>query len=202
MVRLRYGSRRQRGHAIYSAFACREFLAETVKLEPSTEPDLTKRPGCAACHRRLEPMAAYFARIQESDWTYLPPKILPVSLERCTAGGPAGMPTGACRTFYDPDFTDRRSTMLRGAYGAPAHADAGPRGFAAEITSSPEFAPCVVKNVAQSLLGRALTADDDAWKAALATDFAAAGYRMRPLVRAIVTSPRYRDVNDRIPEAR
>jgi len=199
MFLLKYGSRRQRAHAVYSVFMCKEFVAEAAKLEPSTEPDLTKRAGCSTCHQRLEPMAAYFARIQESDWTYLPQPLFPVSLERCTAAGPAGMPMGACRTFYDPDFTDRTSTMLRGAYGAPAHADEGPRGLARDVTSSPEFAPCVVRNVAQSLLGRQLTAADDTWKAALAKAFVDGKYRMRSLVRAIVTSPRYRDANDRKP---
>lgn len=199
---LKYGSRRQRAHIIYSTFLCKEFIAETAKLEPSTEIDLTKRTGCATCHAWLEPMSAYFARIQESDWTYLPREQLPVSLPRCTAAGPAGMPTGACRIIYDPDFTDRSRTVLRGAYAAPKNADEGPRGFAKEIVSDPAFAPCVVRNVAQSLLGRQLTSEDEGWKDELADDFVASGYRMRPLVRAIVTSSAYREVNDRKPEAR
>ncbi len=199
MFLLKYGSRRQRAHVVYNAFMCKEFVAEAAKLEPSTEVDLTKRPGCSTCHVRLEPMAAYFARIQESDWTYLPQKLFPVSLDRCTAAGPAGMPMGACRTFYDPDFTDRKSTMLRGAYGAPANADAGPPGFARDVTSSPEFAPCVVRNVAQSLLGRQLTAADESWKADLAKTLVDNKYRMKSLVRAIVTSSQYRDSNDRKP---
>jgi len=59
---LKYPTRRQRAHAIYSAFLCRDFVAETARLAPSDEPDLTRRPGCATCHRRLEPLAAYFAR--------------------------------------------------------------------------------------------------------------------------------------------
>jgi hypothetical protein len=195
---LKYASRRQRAHAVYSAFLCKDFVAETVKLEPSSEPDLMKRPGCSACHRRLEPLAAYFARVRESDWTYLPPAQFPVSLPRCAAADPARM-SGACRTYYDPEFTDAHAAMLRGAHGAPAHADAGPRGLAAEIAASPELAPCMVQNVAQSLLGRSLTPDDDRWKAALAQAFVAGGFRIRSLVRAIVTSPRYRDRNDTRP---
>ena len=54
----KYGSRRARAHAASSAFLCNEFVADTVKLTPSTEPDLTKRPGCSSCHQTLEPMAA------------------------------------------------------------------------------------------------------------------------------------------------
>jgi hypothetical protein len=198
---LKYGTRRQRAHAIYSAFLCKDFVSNNAKLEPSTEPDLTKRPGCANCHQRLEPMAAYFARVQESDWTYLPAAQFPISLPRCT-GDPTKKMRGGCKLYYDPAFTDASHTTLRGAYAAPDHADAGPAGFAAEVTSAPEFAPCVVRNVAQSFLGRVLTPEDDPWKAALAKTFVDGGYRMRPLVRAIVTSERYRDANDQLPVPR
>jgi len=178
----KYGSRRARAHVAYSAFLCKDFVADTVKLEPSTEPDLTKRPGCSTCHTKLEPMAAYFTRIQESDWTYLPAAQLPLA-ERCTGG--------ACKSYYDPAFH-----QLRGAYAAPSHAEVGPAGLANEIVTAPEFAPCVVGNVAQSLLGRPLAAEDDAWKTQLVKTFVDGGYRMRALVRAIVTSPRYRAGND------
>jgi hypothetical protein len=178
----KYGSRRARAHVVYSAFLCKDFVADTVKLEPSTEPDLTKRPGCATCHTKLEPMAAYFTRILESDWTYLPAARFPLA-QQCKGGG--------CTRLYDPAFN-----KLRGAYAAPSHAEVGPAGLANEIVSAPEFAPCVVSNVAQSLLGRPLAAEDDAWKTQLVKTFVDGGYRMRALVRAIVTSPRYRAGND------
>ncbi len=71
---LKYASSRQRAHAIYSAFLCHDFVAPTAQLVPSNEPDLTHRPGCATCHRRLEPLAAYFARIRDSDWTTCRPR--------------------------------------------------------------------------------------------------------------------------------
>jgi hypothetical protein len=184
----KYGSRRARAHVVYSAFLCRDFVADAVKLSPSTEPDLTRRPGCSTCHQTLEPMAAYFTRVMESDWTYLPAERFPMALPQCVK--PGGQP-GACKTIYDPAFA-----QLRGAHASPANAEAGPAGLAAAITASPEFAPCVAENVAQSLLGRALAPEDLAWKAELARTFVDAGYRMRALVRAIVRSPRYRDVND------
>jgi len=191
---LKYGTRRQRAHAVYSTFLCKDFIANNVKLQPSEEPDLTKRPGCAACHTQLEPLAAYFARIQESNWTYLPPSLFPISLDRCKQD-PQNM-HGGCKIYYDPAFTSTSHTVLRGAYASPKNAEAGPEGLAAQITSSAEFAPCVVHNVAESLLGRPLTAEDDAWQTAMAKTFVDGGYRMRALVRAIVKSPAYRDVND------
>src|SRR5262249_50780893 len=163
------------------------FVAESVKLAPSSEPDLTKRPGCSTCHQTLEPMASYFTRIMESDWTYLPADRFPMSDARCARG--KGGPI--CKTIYDPAFD-----KLRGGYASVASAEAGPAGLASAITSSPEFAPCVVDSVAQSLLGRPLAPEDAGWKAALAKAFVDGGYRMRALVQAIVTSPRYRDAND------
>ncbi len=184
----KYGSRRARAHVVASAFLCHEFLADTVKLAPSTEPDLTKRPGCSACHTTLEPMAAAFTRVSESDWTWLPATQLPMVLPRCAAD----KAPGSCKGYYDPAF----GNQLRGAYAAPSRAEAGPAGLAAEVVASPDFAPCVVSTVASGLLGRALIPDDTAWKAQLVGAFTAGGYRMRALVRAIVTSPRYRSGND------
>jgi hypothetical protein len=192
---LKYGTRRQRAHAVYTAFVCKDFVANNVKLQASQESDLTKRPGCATCHTRLEPLSAYFTRIQEGSWTYLPAQNFPLSLDRCKFANPKQM-NGGCNVYYDPAFTTASHTVLRGAYSSAANAEAGPQGLAKEITSSPEFAPCVVKNVAQSLLGRPLSTDDEAWRADMAKTFVDSGYRMRALVRAIVTSPAYRDVND------
>ncbi len=184
----KYGSRRARAHVVASAFLCHEFVADTVRLAPSTEPDLTKRPGCNACHQTLEPMAAAFTRVAESDWTWLPATQLPMTLPKCASE----KAPGSCKGYYDPAFAGQ----LRGAYAAPSRAEAGPAGLAAEVAASPDFAPCVVSTVASGLLGRALTADDAAWKARLVSAFTEGGYRMRALVRAIVTSPRYRDGND------
>lgn len=186
---LKYGSQRQRAHAIYSAFTCRDFVAESAKLEASTEPDLTKRRGCAVCHRRLEPMAAYFARIAESDWSYLPAAQFPAVEPRCTTGNSA---FAACKTVYDPVFTNANGAVLRGAYASVAHADLGPQGMAAEMTGSRDFAPCAAQTIASALLGRPLAVDDGSWQMDLAQHFAAGGYRMRTLVRAIVTSEQYR----------
>lgn len=183
----KYGSRRARAHVAYSAFLCKDFVADTAKLAPSSEPDLTKRPGCATCHQTLEPMAAYFTRIAESDWTWLPASTFPMQLPRCSRDKPPGF----CTKVYDPAFG-----MLRSAHASPSHAEAGPAGLAHEIVTAPEFAPCVVQNVASSLLGRPLAPEDDAWKTQLVRVFVDGGYRMKSLVRAIVTSPRYRSGND------
>jgi Protein of unknown function (DUF1585)/Protein of unknown function (DUF1549) len=191
----KYGSRRARAHVVYSAFLCKDFVADGVKLAPSTEVDLTKRPGCSTCHQTLEPMAAFFTRIAESDWTYLPASTFPMSLPRCAKADQSRLP-GVCKQVYDPAFADDTHTTLRGACASPSNAEAGPAGLAHDIAAAPEFAPCVVQNVAQSLLGRALAPEDDPWKTELTRTFVDGGFRMRPLVKAIVTSARYRKGND------
>jgi hypothetical protein len=184
----KYGSRRARAHVLYNAFLCKDFVADAVKLAPSTEPDLTKRAGCSACHQTLEPLAAYFTRVAESDWTFLPASTFPIEQPRC-----ANTPNNPlCKNVYDPAF----GSQLRGAYASPSHAEAGPVGLAQALVAAPEFAPCVVQNVAQSFLGRPLQPEDEAWKTQLTKVFVDGGYRLRALVRAIVTSPRYRAGND------
>ena len=186
----KYGSRRARAHVVYNAFLCKDFVADSVKLAPSTEPDLTKRPGCSACHQTLEPMAAYFTRVAESDWTYLPPTTFPMSQPRCAKAD------RSCRACASASTT-RRSAMqaARRVRGAGARRS-GPAGLAQEIVGAPEFAPCVVENVAQSLLGRALAPEDEAWKTQLDEGVRRRRLPDAALVRAIVTSPRYRAGND------
>jgi hypothetical protein len=176
---VKYGSRRARAHALYNTFLCKDFVAATAKLVPSNEPDLTKRPGCSTCHRRLEPMAAYFTRVPESDWTWLPPATFPVA-------GCTDRTSVVCTHVYDPAF----GGQLRGAYASTAHAEAGPRGLAEEIVSSPEFAPCVVDTIARSFLGQPIA--DAAVREHLVKTFVDSGYRVRPVVRELVTTPPYR----------
>lgn len=203
----KYGSRRARAHVLWNAFACKDFIAGNVTLKPSTEPDLTKRDGCNLCHATLEPLAAYFSRVQESTWNFLPPDRFPVSPTKAAPGNvpascfydPTTMmtpPSRACTDFYDPAFTTPSATMLRGAYAAPDHADEGPKALAQYLTSTNQFQSCVAENVATSFLGRTLTSDDSALQAALAQTFADGGYSMRALVRALVKSDAYKKANN------
>jgi hypothetical protein len=196
----KYGTRRSRAHAVYSVFECKEFVAEGVSLEPSTEPDLAKRSGCATCHAALEPMAAHFARIVESDWTWLPRSTFPIDLPACRSDDPKTS-SRACRTFYEPAFTTASRTALRGAWGSASNVEAGPAGLAAKVVAGPSFATCVVDTVASSFLGRSLGDDDDAMRRRLLAVFVDGGFRLRSLVRALVREPAYANANDLAPGA-
>ncbi|WP_437576137.1 DUF1585 domain-containing protein [Sorangium sp. So ce887] len=186
----KYASRRARAAALYSAFLCKSFAAEHAELPPSNEPDLMVRPGCSSCHATLEPLAAYFTRVEETTWTYLPASRFPIENPVCklNAEGKTGQ---ACQRFYDPDFSSRERGVLRGAYASPEHAERGPAGAAADLTRMPEFASCAVERVTESFLGRPLRDEDGALLRALRERFVSRGYRMRPLVEAIVRAPAY-----------
>ncbi len=189
----KYGSRRARAHVLYNAFLCKQFVAESVELTPSTEPDLTKRSGCSTCHSTLEPLSAYFARVRESDWLYLPESNFPtVETKMCNKTSL----NITCRSFYDPAFSSESGAKLYGAYSSAENTAAGPKGMGEYIVKHPDYASCVVNQVASSLLGRALNEDDKARKDSWASDLVSSGYRMRSLVRSIVKSDAYRTSNN------
>ncbi len=196
----KYGTRRARAHVAYSTFLCRDFISGNVQLRPSTEPNLMIREGCSTCHATLEPLAAYFTRITESGWTFLPASTFPASSTTCKADASGNLP-GRCKTYYDPAFADATHAMLRGAYGSTDHAEAGPRGIADAFTAAPEFAPCVAENIASALLARPLTTDDAALRTALTQTLTDGGYKLRALVRALVKSDAYKATNDVVAHA-
>jgi len=191
----KYASRRARGAALYTTFSCKSFSSEAVQLMPSTEPNLMLRPGCNTCHGTLEPLAAYFSRVVETDFSYLPSAQFPISNPLCKKG-PKGQTPGFCRDFYDPAFSDDKAGMLRGAYASIEHAEAGPGGAASAIAGSPEFASCAVERVTASFLGRPINADDAALMKSLNEAFVSGGYKMKALVRALVRSSTYRAGNN------
>jgi hypothetical protein len=164
---------------------------------------------------KLEPMAAYFARIPESDWVWLPQDKFPVRYTGCKLDPVSGLPANKApdagpyngkltfnctQSYYDPAFGDATAGTLRGAYpdlavaASPdggAHADLGPGGLAQELFANPEFDTCVAQTVAESFLGRRLTRDDDLLLASLTQAFEAGGRRTKALVKAVVKSDPY-----------
>jgi hypothetical protein len=191
----KFASRRARAAILYQVFQCRSFVAADVPLAPSTEPNLMVRPGCSACHAALEPLAAYFARVEETSWVYLPAWQFPLRNLACHRNKDGKLP-GFCDPFYDSAFSDETAGLLRGAYAAIDHAAAGPVGAAEAITRSPEFAACATERVTSSFLGRPLGGDDAPLLERLTAEFVRGGYRMRTLVRAILRSDVYRRAND------
>jgi hypothetical protein len=153
------------------------------------------RPGCKTCHATLEPLAAYFARVESSNFVFLPEATFPARSATCKLDK-NGRLNGGCNALYDPAFADAKGATLRNAYGSPAHADATPVGAAQDLTSTPEFAQCAVQRVTSSFLGRPVTPDDDALVESLTVTFVRSGFRMKALVRGILSSDAYRRSNN------
>jgi hypothetical protein len=194
---MKNSTQRARAHMVYNAFVCRDFVAPPgLTLSASPEPDLSKRSGCAVCHHTLEPLSAYFSHTAEGDWTWLDAKTYPTQNAACKqTGNPAKIP-GSCSTRYDNVFSTATYGMLRGAYSSTEHADSGPAGLGQYLTNQPEFSSCTVQNLAQSFLGRDLRSEDAAFKQQLADSFTAGGYKIRPLVKAILNSTAYKSANN------
>ncbi len=191
----KYASRRARGATLYTAFLCKSFVASNVELKPSTETNLMTRPGCSTCHATLEPLAAYFSRVGENDWRYLPAASFPLENNKCKKDKSGNVP-GFCRGYYDPAFSTDAFGTLAGAYASHAHAESGAVGAAQEITANPDFAHCVTERTVSSFLGRALSPDDGVALEALTQELVSHGFRTKALVRAIVRSALYRGANN------
>jgi hypothetical protein len=191
----KYATARARGAVLYNAFLCKSFIAENAQLTPSTEPNLMKRPGCQLCHATLEPLAAYFARVEPSSSVFLPANHFPAVNPGCRKNKQGAL-NGPCTQLYDAAFADEKGATLRSAYGSIANADAEPAGAGKAITAMPEFAECAVQRVTSSFLGRPTSPDDAALLAQLQKDFVGSGFRMKALVRGIVRSREYREANN------
>ena len=191
----KYASPRARAAAITNDFLCKSFLSDVQSLAPSKEPNLMIRPGCKSCHATLEPLAAYFARVEPSSFVFLPQAQFPVHSTTCKLDK-NGKLNGNCNALYDAAFADAKGATLRSAYGSPEHADETPAGAARDITGLPEFGECAVQRVTSSFLGRTTTADDEPLLASLNAVFVRSGYRMKALVRAIMKSDEYRRSNN------
>ena len=191
----KYASARARGAVLYNAFLCKSFNADKTQLTPSSEPNLMLRPGCQQCHATLEPLAAYFARVEPSSFVFLPAAEFPTRNAACKKDK-NGHLSGMCNALYDVAFADNTGAMLRSAYGSIEHAEAAPAGAAQDITSSPDFARCAVDRVSSSFLGRPTTPDDEPFLKSATTDFVQSGFRMRELVKRVLTSPAYRKSNN------
>lgn len=193
-------TRRARGHVVYNMFLCRDFVAPSgLQLPISKEANLMKREGCAACHQTLEPLAAYFSRIVEGDWSWLDPKGYPTENVACKKPSATGNIPGGCQTRYDNTFSTTASGVLRGAYASVDNASAGPAGLGQFLANKPEFAECAAQNIATSFLGRELRSEDQPLLADMSKALVQSGYRMRAMVKVLLGSDAYRSANNLAP---
>ncbi|MBK6686136.1 MAG: DUF1585 domain-containing protein [Deltaproteobacteria bacterium] len=199
---LKFQSDRGRANRFYNAFLCQHF--ETTESIPSAsdpchqQPDLTKRCGCKGCHLAVEPAAAYWGRWAEAGVLPLEEANFPRHNPACE-GADARNPL--CRTLYftqadvtNPEIEGPWIGQLRAYVFADAAREAniaaGPEGIARAAVDSGRYATCTVQRMWQFLMAREPTVEEEATVAALTTNFTA-DYRLRSLIKAIVTRPEY-----------
>lgn len=202
---LRFQTNRARAHRFHNAFLCQPFNPPPggLKLDASDEPNIMRRNGCSYCHQTLEPAAAYWGRFAEQGSTWLDPRKYPVENEACVSRAWQDQPLlrSACMRVY---VSEREPRGVLRAFefsrdGSPEamqlarNSEEGPRGFALKAIDDGRFASCTVGKWWSHLLRREPTVDErETVLPQLAADFAASGYSLKSLVKAIVTHPSYR----------
>lgn len=207
---LRFASNRARVNRWYTAFRCEPFLPPAGGLPPEPpglpDPNLRTRNGCGGCHDTIERAAAHWGRWRNTSQVgYLAPADVDFTAARaeCTTATPAGS-RGFCDAYF---ITDRNSThpdelaAWKGwpqarAYLSDAEAmaiDRGPAGLVDDPAEQAKVGECAVRTLAQTLLGRELTADETlTWLPQATAAFAAGGYDWSALYRSLIDLPQYR----------
>ena len=203
---LRFQTNRARANRFFNAFLCQPFQppAGGIPLtgEGATEIDLQKRAGCKYCHALLEPAAAHWGRWTENGAGFLSPELYPPTRSDCQLCAQTGVGCSAqCRSFYVTSTLSPDGSFL--GYLKPyeflrsehrANVEEGPRLLASTTVVDGRLPRCVARTTATWLLGREMTAADEAWIEDLTVGFAFSGFRYDELVKSIVTSDTYRRV--------
>lgn len=199
---LKFQSDRGRANRFYNAFLCQAFQAPPGGLpaasdECNKEPDLTQRCGCMYCHVTVEPAAAFWGRWSEAGIIPMEETLFPTMNPRCA--DPRTSNNNTCNLFYltkaatekEKPFLGMLKPYVFADAARTANIDVGPEGLARQAIDSGQLAACTTRKIWSRLMGRAADEGDQAALEALATAFSQGGYKLRALVRAIVTRPEY-----------
>lgn len=202
---LRFQSNRGRAHRFYNAFECASFIPNGPLPSPfeacSQHQDLTKRCGCDACHKTLEPMASHWGRFAEYG-------LSPIDDERFPAAiGPTCMQPFTsieqlfrCVRFYEIDPVGEESAyfgMLNAyVFRTPEerqNIEQGPSRLATSAIDTGRFATCTARKMWTHFMRRIPTAEEEETIIPeLVSKFRAQNHALRAMVKAIVTHPAYR----------
>ena len=201
---LKFMTWRGRAHRFYNAFECSSLIPNGPLPSPfapcSQEADLTKRCGCDACHKTLEPMAAHWGRFTELGFANLTPEEFPTSpLANCVQqidGQPALAAENAeqlfrCFRLYDFESFNLNAYTFR-TPAEVANIEQGPRKLVNESVESGRFGGCTTRKMWSYFMRRDPTADEETKIIPeLTQTFEASNYNLKALIKAIVTHPAY-----------
>lgn len=201
---LKFASNRGRAHRYYNAFECSSFLPNGPLPSPqescSKHENLTLRCGCDACHVKLEPMAAAFGRFSEYGMAHLDDVRYPKAASSVCSQIRSIEQLFRCFRFYELDPVGEevpyRGMLNPYVFRTDEEAkaiDKGPAALAEDSIASGRFATCTVRKLWTHLLRRPPTAEEEATVLPdLRRRFEADSYRLKGLIKAIVTHPAYR----------
>jgi hypothetical protein len=202
---LRFQSNRARAHRFYEAFECSSFIPDGPLPSPfadcSQHQDLTKRCGCNACHKTLEPMAAHWGRFAEygispiDDMTY--PQTIGAS---CTPPFSDLVQLFRCTRFYKVDAVGEEipyKYMLNAyVFRTPdeiMNIVQGPSHLANQTIDGGQFSTCTTRNMWNFFMRRTPTGDEEMNVIPdLVHKYEASNFDLKQLVNDIVTHAAYR----------
>jgi hypothetical protein len=202
---LRFQTNRGRAHRFYNAFECSSFIPAGPLPSPteacSKHEDLTKRCGCDACHRGLEPMAASWGRFTEYGFMYLDEQAFPDSVgTRCSPPIDSVETLFRCFRFYELDpvgeevpFQGALNSYVFRTPEEIARIVAGPTSLVEEGLDTGLITRCTVKKMWGQLMRREPTVEEETEVLpTLISSFEANGHDLKALLKEIAREPAYR----------
>ena len=202
---LRFQTNRSRASHFYDAFLCAPFTPPAGTLPVSSEAeqrelDLQLRAGCRYCHAILEPAGAHWGRWAMQSGGYLNPTQFPPFLQEC-ADCARGEETcsDTCRLNYVTRALSAQEEPYLGGMRVyeflrpehVSHVEDGPSALIRGGLADGRFTTCTVRRTTEWMIGRPITNDDVAYTEQFEAAFVASGFRLKPLVSAIVQSDLY-----------
>jgi hypothetical protein len=204
---LRFQTNRGRASQFYSQFLCEPLKAEgtlaTADAEIQAEPDLQEKGGCNICHAVLEPTAAYWGRWTEAGAGFLDPVNYAALDAECYTCATTGLTCSAdCNRYYkvkayhpkEEAYLGQLNWYLFQKDGNQKNVEEGPALMALIEVARNRLPDCTARTLAQNLLGREVTLDEQGWIDELVVTFAGSDFSYRELVKAVIMSPIYRRV--------
>lgn len=205
----RFASHRARVNRLYTAFLCDPFEAPSGGLPSATDdcssnPDLSSRCGCAACHATIEPATTHWGRWEEGD-DFVYREDIDTFSNNC-ANCEKGDCSNFCKTFYitreletSPGSVDTELGKFKvlgwRSEEQAAALDVGPSALVTSPEYQQQLASCAVRNFAEHVFGRELSAEErTGWLVEKTASFASVGHDFLKMVKDVVTDERYRRI--------
>lgn len=198
---LRHQTNRGRANRFYGAFLCKEFIPPETGISglsgnTNPTPNLILREGCAGCHARLEPWAAYWSRWGEASMTYQSTAEYPAYLEECAQCDATNSCSSLCKNYYLTEQTHQDEGPYLGWLNTYAfltedkreNPDIGPIGWVNQTANDGSFTSCSIQNASNWLINWEEADEEliEQW----ATYFSS-GLSYKEMVKMLVRSPQY-----------